>query len=244
MIALILNSGRGTRMGALTADQPKCMTLLSSGETILQRQLRQLLESGITDIVITTGPFTEILESHAREVAPGANLIFVNNPQFAQTNYIYSIWLAQEYLKDDLVLLHGDLVFEHSVIKDLLALAHSGMVISSTAPLPEKDFKATLRNGCITAVGIEFFINAVAAQPFYKLQKLDWLRWLDEINLYIARSAVTCYAENALNQLDGACNILLCDIKDRFCVEVDNLDDLNGANSKLQLLNENGSASH
>ena len=39
MKALILNSGKGSRMGNLTKDHPKCMTELASMETILSRQL-------------------------------------------------------------------------------------------------------------------------------------------------------------------------------------------------------------
>ena len=55
MKALILNSGMGSRMGVLTAEQPKCMTEISGKETILSRQLRQLAEAGIDEVVMTTG---------------------------------------------------------------------------------------------------------------------------------------------------------------------------------------------
>lgn len=46
MKALILNSGMGRRMGALTSECPKCMTEISPRETILSRQLRILAEGG------------------------------------------------------------------------------------------------------------------------------------------------------------------------------------------------------
>ena len=55
MIALILNSGRGSRMDILTAEHPKCMTEISPNETILSRQLKQIVEAGIEKVVITTG---------------------------------------------------------------------------------------------------------------------------------------------------------------------------------------------
>ena len=54
MKVLILNSGMGSRMGVLTSEHPKCMTEISSTETILSRQLKQVEEAGITDVVITT----------------------------------------------------------------------------------------------------------------------------------------------------------------------------------------------
>ena len=62
MKALILNSGKGTRMAPLTDRQPKCLTELRPGETILSRQLRQLSEAGIGEVVLTTGPFPGVLE--------------------------------------------------------------------------------------------------------------------------------------------------------------------------------------
>ena len=55
MKALILNSGLGSRMGTLTSEHPKCMTEISSHETILSRQLRQIADEGIEEVIITTG---------------------------------------------------------------------------------------------------------------------------------------------------------------------------------------------
>ena len=42
MKALILNSGMGSRMGALTSEHPKCMTEVRPNETIISRQLKQI----------------------------------------------------------------------------------------------------------------------------------------------------------------------------------------------------------
>ena len=52
MKALILNSGMGSRMGVLTSEHPKCMTEISPRETILSRQLTQLCEAGVKQVVI------------------------------------------------------------------------------------------------------------------------------------------------------------------------------------------------
>ena len=55
MKALILNSGLGSRMGVLTSEHPKCMTAISSLETILSRQLKMIADAGIDEVVMTTG---------------------------------------------------------------------------------------------------------------------------------------------------------------------------------------------
>ena len=64
MKALILNSGMGTRMGSLTSEQPKCMTEIGPGETILSRQLKLLQQVGITEVVMTTGFLGDVLEDY------------------------------------------------------------------------------------------------------------------------------------------------------------------------------------
>jgi phosphoenolpyruvate phosphomutase len=55
MKALILNSGLGHRMGVITKEHPKCMTEISAHNTILSRQLRQLVSFGIKEVVMTIG---------------------------------------------------------------------------------------------------------------------------------------------------------------------------------------------
>ena len=77
MKALILNSGLGHRMGALTSEHPKCMTEISSTETILSRQLNLLCECGITEVVMTTGYFDSVLVNYCHSLLPFFYLIFL-----------------------------------------------------------------------------------------------------------------------------------------------------------------------
>ena len=185
MKALILNSGLGSRMGVLTSEQPKCMTELKSGETILSRQLRQLIDFGINEVVITTGYAENVLMNYCTGLDLPIRIKFVSNPDYRTTNYIYSIYLAREYLDDDLLLLHGDLVFENEALDKIINSDRSAMAVSSTVPLPEKDFKAVVdESGKIFKVGVDFFTNALTAQPLYKLHKADWLLWLSKIEEY------------------------------------------------------------
>ena len=139
MKALILNSGLGSRMGVLTSEHPKCMTEISPRETILSRQLKQLADAGIREVVITTGLFRDALIAYCESLDLPLSFTFVHNPEFRETNYIYSIYCAREALDDDLLLMHGDLVFENEVLDRLLACETSCMAVSSTLPLPEKD---------------------------------------------------------------------------------------------------------
>ena len=233
MKALILNSGLGTRMGALAAEQPKCMTEISGHETILSRQLRQLIDAEINDVVITTGPFENILIGYVKGLNLPLNIKFVNNADYRSTNYIYSIYCVRNLLDDDILLMHGDLVFENQVIDKVMESGRSVMVVSSSVPLPQKDFKAVIEGDRIVKVGVEFFDNAMAAQPLYKILRADWKAWLDKIVEYCERGERKCYAENALNEVTDVCQLYPLDVFNQLCNEIDNPDDLAVVSTRL-----------
>jgi choline kinase len=226
MKALILNSGMGKRMGDLTKENPKCMTEIGEGETILSRQLKLLQEQGISEIVMTTGLFDKILLDYCNSLNLQIQYTFVNNPIYYETNYIYSIYLARDYLADDIILMHGDLVFDGTVLKDILVEDKSCMSISTTLPLPDKDFKGVIKNGLIEKVGITYFEDAVLAQPLYKINKKDWGIWLDRIITFCEQGQVNCYAEKAFNEISDRCHIYPKDFANLLCAEIDTPGDL------------------
>lgn len=234
MKALILNSGTGSRMGTLTREHPKCMTVINGQETILSRQLKMIADAGIKEVVITTGLFDKVLADYCNSLDLPLEYTFVNNPEYAETNYIYSIYLAGEHLLgDDILLMHGDLVFEADVLDTVLASSDSCMAVSSTTPIPQKDFKAVLENGRIKAVGIEFFENVVAAQPLYKLNSPQWQIWRDNIAAFCKKGEVKCYAENAFNEISDKCLIKPLDVKDMLCCEIDTPQDLEKVSAQV-----------
>ena len=234
MKALILNSGMGTRMGVLASEHPKCMTEISPSETILSRQLNQLVDVGIEDVVITTGRFDAVLIKYCQSLNLSLNIKYVKNPDYEITNYIYSIYCAREFLDDDILLMHGDLVFENEVLDLVLESEFSCMTVSSTLALPEKDFKAVIKDDVIYSVGVDFFNDAVAAQPLYKLKRDDWKKWLNSIVAFCENNDRKVYAENALNVLKGAASIYPLDVRNKLCSEVDDPDDLASVTAQLE----------
>lgn len=234
MKALILNSGLGSRMGVLTSEHPKCMTEISAHETILSRQLNILADAGVTEVVITTGYYDAVLVGYCNSLDLPLHYTFVKNPIYDQTNYIYSIYCAREYLDDDIILMHGDLVFENEVFDKVMASESSCMTVSSTLPLPEKDFKAQVKDGIVMKVGVDIFTDAMEAQALYKLKKNDWKVWLDKIIEYCENDNRKVYAENALNELNGAVGICALDVQNMLCLEIDNPEDLAVVTAKLK----------
>lgn len=227
MKALLLNSGLGSRMGALTKSLPKCMCQIGYGHTIISWQLEMLRRNGVREAVVTTGPFAGMLEEYILAHESEIEFTFVNNPVYSETNYIYSMYLAKDYLSDDILLLHGDLVTAPDVIADLVSEKRSVVTVDSLIPLPEKDFKAKLRDGRIESVGIEFFgEDCVACQPAYKFIYADFQEWMNKIADFCSRGETRVYAENALNNISDKIALYPLELNNRLCNEIDNINDL------------------
>lgn len=226
MIALLLNSGRGTRMGDETREHPKCMCRLDGEDTIISWQVRLLERCGIREAVVTTGPFADMLREHLEGLGSGVRFTYVPNPDYAVTNYIYSMYLAREWLHDDVISLHGDLVLEARVMEALAASPVSAVAVDAALPLPEKDFKAEVSDGRVRAIGVDRFgPGCVASQPAYKFLRRDFARWMAQIERFIARGERTCYAENAFNAAWEDIPLYPLDVQGALCGEIDNMED-------------------
>ncbi len=226
MKAVIFNSGLGNRMGEFTASNHKSMVRLKNGETVFHRQVRLLSEEGITDFLVTTGPFADQLISEASDF-PELNFTFVHNDIYYKTNYIYSMYLAREYMDDDLLFLHGDLVFSRKLVHDVLRSPNGNTgTVNFKKALPEKDFKARVVDGKLLEVSIHIFDeDCFAFQPFYKMDRATASAWIGKVVEFIHKGEDKCYAENALNEIFPALNIRAFDYDGYYIDEIDNLDD-------------------
>lgn len=223
MKAVILNSGIGSRLGRYTQNNPKCMVEIQDNVTILKRQLKLLKKSGVEEIIITTGYMSDKIKDHLKGEWPDIEYVF--NDKYESTNYIKSLDNVKAE-DDDIILMHGDLVFEESVLSDAVKSENSCMVIDKSLGLPEKDFKAVVEDNKIKAVGVEYFDNAYAAQPLYRLKKNDWLEWKKAISLFCREGKTDVYAEGALNTVTDIINIYPLNVNGRLCSEIDNEEDL------------------
>lgn len=235
MKAMIFNSGLGNRMGDLTKEFHKSMTRLSGGETIFHRQLRLLRSAGVKDIVVTTGPFADQLKGEAADF-PDLHFTFVHNDLYAATNYIYSMYLARHEIDDDMLFLHGDLVFDKALVPALLAFdAPSAATVNFHKALPEKDFKGRVQNGRVQEVSIHIFdADCYAFQPLYKLDKTTAKAWAAQVEKFVDAGQTKCYAENAFNEIFPQLDVQAFPYEDYYIDEIDNLDDYNRVSRQIE----------
>lgn len=227
MKAFIFNSGSGSRMGDLTRNNPKALVKLSNGETILGRQIRLLKKAGIKHIIISTGPFEDqiiALTSKFKDI----KFDFVNNPMFRETNSIYSLYLSNHLIDDDMIVLHGDLVFDSKIVSDLINDTRKDLcLINMLAKQPEKDFKGRIIDSYLKEISVNIFDgNCYALQPLYKFSYETMKNWLREISIFVQENNIKVYAENALNFILKETRVNFLDYNSYYVEEIDNLEDL------------------
>jgi len=92
--AVIMAAGFGSRFVPLTLEKPKGL-LEVFGEPMIERQIRQLLADGVTDITIIVGYMKEAFEYLIDKF--GVKLLY--NPEFTDKNTLASLWHARKVLE-------------------------------------------------------------------------------------------------------------------------------------------------
>ena len=98
--AIILAAGFGSRFVPLTYETPKGL-LKVHGQPMIERQIEQLLEKGINEIIVVVGykkeSFDYLIDKY------GINLIF--NPEYATKNNLSSLHCVKEWLDNSYILM-------------------------------------------------------------------------------------------------------------------------------------------
>ena len=233
MKALILASGTGSRLKPLTDRKPKCLIPLKNGRNILELQILALDRAGIKDIIITTGPFEDQMIEFVEKCNPELDIKLVRNEIYDCTNYIYSMYKVEKYMNEDILLMHGDLVFDYTVLTKLLDSSYENGVLIKRDHHPQKDFKAKIRkDGRVMKIAVDLTgANSHFLAPFYKFSYKSMVLWLENIRRFVENDQKNCYAENALNELLGSrIDLRAVYFNDELCVEIDDFEDLQQVN--------------
>ena len=236
MKAVILASGLGTRIRALAPDLPKTLVPVA-GKPMIGWILESLKKRNLSEIVITTGFKAEKIEDYLRgfdkDGLPPIRTVL--SDRFEDTNYIYSLWLARDFLiGEDVLLIHGDMMYAPSLLAPLLGSKRSSITVSeSTVPSP-KDFNARMRDGKVISVEVRITGGDVRpCMPLYKWKADDFAVWIKSIDLFVSEGNVKVYAENAFNILDGKLELWPVWYGDELCMEIDTEEDLKLAEKLL-----------
>ena len=223
MKAIILAAGIGSRLGN---SDPKPLTKLKNGESILYRQVEYLSEYiGINNIMVIVGYKKDII----MESFP--NLSYVYNNYYDTTNTSKSLLAGLHKIEnEDVLWLNGDVVFEKDLLPQIIKCSKSCMAVNTNSVGEEeikynifddgniKEVSKTASPALGEAVGINKVMTADL--PLFKanLEKCD-----DQD-----------YFEEALElSIQDGMKIMPVDINKYLCMEIDFEDDLEQINKQL-----------
>ncbi|MGN0485573.1 MAG: aminotransferase class I/II-fold pyridoxal phosphate-dependent enzyme [Lachnospiraceae bacterium] len=174
MQAIILAAGMGKRLKDLTKNNTKCMIKVN-GVTLIERVLNQLEKLHLSRIVIVVGYKGKELIEYIATLNVSTPICYIENSIYDKTNNIYSLSLAQEYLKkEDTILLESDLIFEDSVLQTL--------VDDSRETLALVDHYESWMDGTCLKLGKDDSIEAFV--PGKKLEFKDTTEYYKTVNIY------------------------------------------------------------
>ena len=109
MQAVIMAGGKGTRIASLNKDIPKPMFELC-GRPVLEYAVNEMVSQGITDIIIVVGYLGNIIREYfGNGNRMGARLTYITEEQPLGT--AGALYFLKGKVKDDFLLLNGDIIF-------------------------------------------------------------------------------------------------------------------------------------
>lgn len=108
MKAVIMAGGKGTRLGSLTVEMPKPMVKIST-KPILEHQIDNLKEFGITDIILIVGYLGNVIEDYFKDGSKfGVHISYIYEKELLGT--AGSLFYLKDKVDGNFILLFGDLM--------------------------------------------------------------------------------------------------------------------------------------
>tara|TARA_S200000501_G_scaffold354685_1_gene375615 strand:+ start:1511 stop:2191 length:681 start_codon:yes stop_codon:yes gene_type:complete len=224
MKAIILAAGIGSRLGR---PHPKPLTVLSTGETILARQIRYLSKLiGEDNIIIVVGFKKDLI------MEAFSNQLYVYNNIYDTTNTSKSLLCALKKVKnEDVIWLNGDVVFDENVLNPIINFNGSCMAVNTHSVAEEEVKYNVFEDGSINQVSKVLTNGLGEAVGINKIKKENLSKLIEELN----NCDIQDYFERAIEfSIESGMKIYPVDVSNYLCMEIDFNDDLDIMNEKLE----------
>jgi len=237
MQAVILAAGVSKRLRPLTDTIPKC--LLNIGDkNLLHRTIENIVSNGINNFILVTGYRENMIKDYIAKNFSGLNFTFLTNHDYENNNNSYSLWMTKDFIKDRMLLLDSDILFDKKIVGKLINSIHDNCIaVNVNGELDEEQIKVSIDEyDHILEIGKEVLIeNAVGESIGIELFSKNFL---DELFVILDRKILN---ENNVNEFYEASFQEVIDKKEektflysvdisRYkCIEIDTADDYNNA---------------
>lgn len=237
---IILAAGRGSRLGDITRDIPKCLIEIAPGITLLDTQLTTLLRFfPRSNITIATGYKAELIQAHIEKKYADApiKLLHVGGYETYNTAHTLHQVLIKRVGTGGVLQINGDLVFDPSILEDVRKNimefpSEEARIFTQEKPCGEEEMKVLPKeDGSIESIKKKIDSTLTIGEAFginyYGAGFIEgYVAALDEAVQYSSNA----YFEDALNLLfvkSSAGKVQR--VRGRYAIEVDFPEDLEAA---------------
>lgn len=229
MKALILAAGFGSRLVPITNSIPKSLVEVN-GKPILFKQIESLYANGITDITVVSGYKAEVLEERVHQHYPAVHIL--NNSAYADTNNMYSAYMAADKMKhSDFLMMNADVFFDESVVTALLKNPDPNAIVVEVGRYLEESMKVVVADERIVEISKAISEDQAHGTSIdvYKFSADGGAAFFARCADYIeSKKQLKLWSEVALNDALADANFKVCPLDGRW-FEIDTLEDLQEA---------------
>ena len=240
---VILAAGQGKRLLPLTKALPK--TMLKVGDIpIIGHILSSINLNLINEILIAVGHNKEVVMNYLKNDFKGIAIKYVDNPKHAETNSLYSLWLARNFLKEKIAIINADTLFHKKILENLINSRYeAALAIDDTIPipLPDEAMKATIENKKIVDVSKTILPEKTNGDAIgiYKFSGKSLKVLINELDNLVSNSVTKQLFTHAVKNILNKVDIFSVSTEGRSWIEIDDQNDLNTAETLIKKIIEN-----
>lgn len=237
MKAIILSAGQGRRLMPLTESMPKCCLQLD-GKSLLEWQIEALAANGIKEVVVVTGFGHHVVENVVSRIQ-GISVRTLYNPFYALSDNLGTCWVARSEMSRPFLLINGDTLFEPVVM---------GRLLNSTGVYPitlatdrknqydDDDMKIIAESDRLLRVGKKLEMDQVNGESIGMMifNQAGADAFVNKVEqLMGGPDGLARWYLSAIDELARVGQVGICSIQGHGWCEVDDLDDLEHAETAI-----------
>lgn len=245
MKALILAAGFGKRLRPITDTIPKSMVEVN-GVPLLVNALNHLVDCGISEIGIVVGHEAEYIKEKIGTSYRGTAVSYYENARYLETNNVVSLFVAEEFMNDDVLLLECDLFYRKEMLETLMAGEGDCTILVS--PFDKDTMDGTVIRVEEENKAMELILGKWQGENFdytdkrktvnlYKFKK-EFIhdKYMPLIRWYVEHMSENNYYEKVLGSLIylRECDVRVVEVPAEMWCEIDDEEDLKRATEKFK----------
>ena len=218
-------------MAELGEQIPKCL-IEYNGETLIQRYLKILINSGIQDITIVVGYRKDQIIEHININFPDKYINYIVNQDHLKKENIYSVWVSRNSFNNDILMMDADLIFNANVMERIISYNKENFIVVRKET-HENEMIVLIKNRRIISLSNNQTINNIdfdckaESVGIIKFSKYAAKQFIGKIKLFVDSGDLNKYYEEAINLLFESFNFRTLELDENSVVEeIDTMNDI------------------